>query len=402
VKRGDLGPGLLLAATGIGVGDMVASTIAGAEYGLTLLWALAAGVVIKFVITEGLARWQLVTGTTLLQGWCDTLPGAAVIAFFLYFTIWSYFVSSALVAASALVPAAVVPSVPLPVWGVAHALAAFVMVLAGRYDRFLAIIKAFIALQFAAVLSAALLIALSSGADWSGFTAREPFSAAATLSLIGGVGGTVTLLSYGYWMREAGWAGRGRLTSARRDLTVSFGLVFAFCLAMTFLSTQVNWTGHVLDEGPRLCLLLADRIGQEIGPVGRNVFLLGFWGAAFSSVLGVWHGVPFLFDDWFHVWRRRAPAGQQGRAYRLWAAYLTIASISALVIGRPVWVVFAYTVVGSFFFPLVIGTLLWLNRSPRMRKDAPAGALVTGVLVAALVLYVWLALGGLGLWLDAS
>ena len=40
-----LGPGLLLAATGIGVGDMVSTTIAGAEYGLTLVWALAAGVV---------------------------------------------------------------------------------------------------------------------------------------------------------------------------------------------------------------------------------------------------------------------------------------------------------------------------------------------------------------------
>src|SRR6185436_7317216 len=40
VKFSDFGPGLLLAATGIGVGDMVSSTIAGAEYGLTLVWAL--------------------------------------------------------------------------------------------------------------------------------------------------------------------------------------------------------------------------------------------------------------------------------------------------------------------------------------------------------------------------
>ena len=63
MKLSDIGPGLLLAATGIGVGDMVSSTIAGAEYGLTLVWALAAGVVLKFAITEGAARWQLGTGT---------------------------------------------------------------------------------------------------------------------------------------------------------------------------------------------------------------------------------------------------------------------------------------------------------------------------------------------------
>jgi Mn2+/Fe2+ NRAMP family transporter len=391
VKRLELGPGLLLAATGIGVGDMVASTIAGAEYGLTLLWALAAGVVIKFAITEGLARWQLVTGTTLLEGWREKLPSAALVAFLAYFTVWSFFVSSALVAASALVPAAIMPSVPLPAWGALHAVAAFVMVYVGRYDRFLAIIKVFIVLKFGAVVASALLIALWSGADWTGFSARTPFSSTSALSFIGGVGGTVTLLSYGYWIREAGWSGRGRVGTARVDLFVSFALVFIFCLAMTFISTQVDWTGHVLDEGPRLCLLLADRIGQEIGPVGRNVFLLGFWGAAFSSVLGVWHGVPFLFDDWIHTWRRQPSGGQKGVPYRLWAAYLTLGSIAALTIGRPIWIVFAYTIVGSFFFPFVIATLLWLNGSGRVRAEAPSGVVITGVLVAALLLYVFLA-----------
>ena len=312
MKLSDLGPGLLLAATGIGVGDMVSSTIAGAEYGLTLVWALAAGVVLKFAITEGAARWQLGTGTTLIEGWRNHLPRAAIAAFFVYFIIWSYFVSSALVAASALVPAAIVPSVPLPVWGVIHAVGAFVMVWFGRYDRFLSIVKWFIGLKFGAIIASALLIVLWSGADWSGAGAKSEFSTAYTLSLIGGVGGTVTLLSYGYWMREAGWAGSERLASARADLTVSFTLVFVFCISMIFLATQIDWTGQILDEGPRLCLLLADRIGQEIGPVGRAVFLLGFWGAAFSSVLGVYHGVPFLFDDMLHLWRRTAG----GRAAR--------------------------------------------------------------------------------------
>ena len=117
MKLSDIGPGLLLAATGIGVGDMVSSTIAGAEYGLTLVWGLAAGVVLKFAITEGAARWQLGTGDTLIEAWRDHLPRAVVLAFFIYFIVWSYFVSSALVAASAMVPAAIIPSVPMAVWG---------------------------------------------------------------------------------------------------------------------------------------------------------------------------------------------------------------------------------------------------------------------------------------------
>jgi Mn2+/Fe2+ NRAMP family transporter len=236
-----------------------------------------------------------------------------------------------------------------------------------------------------------LLIVFWSGADWSHAGARQEFSTAYTLSLIGGVGGTVTLLSYAYWMREAGWSGPGRLPTARADLSVSFALVLVFCLSMIFLATQIDWTGQILDEGPRLCLLLADRIGAEIGPIGRTVFLIGFWGAAFSSVLGVFHGVPFLFDDMFRLWRGSERAGQQGTPYRVWAGYLTLASISALVIGRPVWLVFAYTVVGSLFFPFVIATLLWLNNSRHTPQPTRNGVLVNVVLGAALLLYVFLA-----------
>jgi Mn2+/Fe2+ NRAMP family transporter len=390
-RLADLGPGLLLAAAGIGVGDMVSSIIAGAEYGLVLVWALAAGVLVKFAITEGAARWQLATDRTLVEGWRDHLPAPVLMGFFVYFVVWSYMVASALVSASALVPAAVMPSVPVQAWGVLHAAAAFVMVYVGRYEQFLAVIKWFIAFKVTAVIATVLLIIVRSGADWSTLGARSELSVGYVLSLIGGIGGTVTLLSYGYWMREEGWSGPRRLNTARVDLMVSFGLAFVFALAMMFLSTQITWAGAVLDEGPRLCLLLADRIGAEIGPVGRTVFLVGFWGAAFSAVLGVWHGVPFLFDDFVHLWRRQAPGGQQGTAYRSWAAYLTLASISALVFGRPVRIVFAYTIVGSLFFPFVICTLLWLNNSKQVQAGLRNRATANVVLASSLVLFGYLA-----------
>jgi Mn2+/Fe2+ NRAMP family transporter len=394
VKLSDLGPGLLLAATGVGVGDMVASTIAGAEHGLALLWAMAAGVVVKLAITEGAARWQLSTGATLVEGWHDHLPRIVLTLFGVYFLIWSYFVSSALVAASALVPAAIFPSIPLAAWGAMHAAAAFVAVFVGRYERFLSAIKVLVAFKFVTVLSAALIILVRADGSWS-VGARAPFSIADTLSLIGGVGGTVTLLSYGYWMREARWTGQARVAAARLDLGVSFALVLMFCASMMLIAANVNWQGHVLEEGPRLCLLLADRIGEEIGAFGRTLFLAGFWGTAFTSVLGVWHGVPFLFDDLLRLWRRQPARGQQGRPYRLWLSYLALAALSALVFGRPVWVVYAYTVVGSLFFPFVISTLLYLNNASRISATMANGRLANGVLGAALLLYVALAVQAL-------
>ena len=230
-RLADLGPGLLLAAAGIGVGDMVSSIIAGAEYGLTLIWALAAGVLVKYAITEGAARWQLATDRTLVEGWRDNLPAPVLIGFFIYFVVWSYMVASALVSASALVPAAVFPSVSIQTWGILHATVAFAMVYFGRYEQFLAVVKWFIAFKVLAVIATVLLIIVRSGADWSMVGARSDLEVGYVLSLIGGIGGTVTLLSYGYWMREEGWSGPRRMNTARIDLLFSFGLAFVFGLA---------------------------------------------------------------------------------------------------------------------------------------------------------------------------
>ena len=78
------GPGLIVAATGIGSGDVVSATVAGGRYGLVLLWAIAVGAFFKFVLNEGIARWQLATGLTALEGWAEHLPGWVKAYFGLY------------------------------------------------------------------------------------------------------------------------------------------------------------------------------------------------------------------------------------------------------------------------------------------------------------------------------
>ena len=58
----NIGPGLVVAATGLGAGDIVAAAVAGAQYGTTLGWVALAGALLKFCLNEGIGRWQLVTG----------------------------------------------------------------------------------------------------------------------------------------------------------------------------------------------------------------------------------------------------------------------------------------------------------------------------------------------------
>ena len=64
-----IGPAILLTATSVGAGDILTGSLAGAQAGMAVLWAVPAGVLLKWTLTEGIARWQMATGTTLLEGW---------------------------------------------------------------------------------------------------------------------------------------------------------------------------------------------------------------------------------------------------------------------------------------------------------------------------------------------
>lgn len=64
-----IGPGLVVAATGVGSADMVATLVAGSNYGYMLLWAVVLGVILKIVLVEGAGRYTVATGKTIFQGW---------------------------------------------------------------------------------------------------------------------------------------------------------------------------------------------------------------------------------------------------------------------------------------------------------------------------------------------
>ncbi len=94
-----IGPGMLVAATGVGAGDLATAGFAGSKLGLAILWAVPLGAFLKFVLNEGLARWQLVTGQTLLEGAMVHFGWPLKILFLLYFLPWSFFTGAALISA---------------------------------------------------------------------------------------------------------------------------------------------------------------------------------------------------------------------------------------------------------------------------------------------------------------
>lgn len=390
-----------MAATGIGAGDMVAASLAGAQFGTTVLWATLAGALLKYFLNEGIARWQLATGTTLLEGWGLHLHRVALYGFLAYLLLWTFMVAAAMMAACGLAGHALVPQLSVGAWGAVHSIAALALVWAGRYNLFERMMKFFIALMFVTVVVSAILARPDLSLLSEGLLhPRVPEdSGAFLLGVIGGVGGSVTVLSYSYWMREAGREGVEHHGDARLDLGAAYLLTGLFAAAMVIIAAEVRAEAI---SGNEMVLNLAERIGELSGSAGRLIFLAGFWGAVFTSMFGVWQGVPYLFADVMRV--MGAGSGNVQRAslsvsldttsmaYRGYLLFIAIPPMVLLLADRPVWVVLIYTVSGAMFMPFLAATLLYLNNQAKWVAGLRNGWITNAGLAAALVLFAYLCL----------
>lgn len=116
-------------------------------------------------------------------------------------------------------------------------------------------------------------------------------------------------------------------------------------------------------------------------------------GAVFSSLLGVWQGIPYLFADFLSIrkqTRREAEPRSELTHTKSYVAYL----IAMAIVPLPLLSVsvkevqLAYTVLGSLFMPLLAMTLLMMNnRIEWVGRDFRNGLLTNTVLVATLVFF---------------
>ena len=390
-----MGPGIAVAATGVGAGDMISATNAGAKFGTVLLWAIVYGAVLKFALNEGVGRWQLATGTTLLEGWVERLGRPIQYFFLFYLLIWSFLVGGGLLSASGLAGHTVFPSMSVAQWGIIHALVACVLVWMGRFGFFLKVMKALIGVMFVCFLISAWALRPDLGDVVRGIAlpSAPSGSVVAVLSVLGGVGGSLSVMCYGYWIREAGRNGSEWVKGIRIDLGGAYILTGFFGVSVLILGAQIR-----PDEvGIDIVLGMADRLEAALGPFGRWSLYLGFWAAVVTSVLGVWQGIPYLFADFMALFKRvsKEDRGAMVRTdspyYRGFLLFLTFPTMTLLLFDRPVSVVIVYTVVGALFMPFLAGTLLYMNSRREWVGNLKTGWLLNGLLALALILFLYLA-----------
>jgi Mn2+/Fe2+ NRAMP family transporter len=411
-KVKQVGPGLLAAATGVGAGDLVATMIAGAEYGTMLLWAAVLGTILKLGLAEGVGRWHLASGSTLLDGW-RRLGYWATVFFGGYIIIWGFVYGATAMSAVGLPLNALFGGLSVRYWAMIAGLVGLALVWLQRYHIFEKFMTVLVLIKFVSVVSVAVLVGPNLGELFTGLLPRLPEgSVVNVLGLIGGVGGTITMAAYGYWMIAKGWKGTGWLSMMRLDNTVGYVMTGIFVISMLVVGAEML-RGQDLTASDSGLLTLGTALGETYGDWARILFLVGFLAVTSSSLLGVWNGVSLLFTDWTRTIRMPhgakaeigvgtafeaapgktatgyvASVAERSLPFRGYLLWLTIPPMALLMFDKPFGLTLVYGVLGAAFMPFLGITLMLLLNSKRVAADGRSGWLSNLLLTAASALFV--------------
>ena len=335
------GPGLLWAASAIGVSHLVQSTRAGAVAGFGLASVILLAVILKYPFFEYGPRFAAATGTSLIEGYARVGRWA----------LWLYLVITLLTAG--VIQSAVVMFTAVLVnfafgldWSVA-VIGALVMVGCGL----LLWLGRFPALDWS-IKIILLLLAISTVFAATVSLPRADFStlAQSPFSLVGGVVPFAFLLALVGWMPTAidvaAWSSLWTLAKseasgqrvsveiARQDFLV--GYLGTTALAFTFLVLGVGvmyGSGETFAEaGPTFSTQLVDLYSETLGAWTRPVVLVAVVTTMLSTSLTVMDGAPRALERTLHVLRHGVdrPAPSAGPVY--WWALIVLTVLTAVVL----------------------------------------------------------------------
>lgn len=324
---GRLGPGLLFAATAVGVSHLVQSTRAGAEFGLTLLVLILFACAIKYPAFRFGAEYAALTGRTVLSGY--ERQGRWLLALILLATF---------IEGVGVVPAVTLVTVGLGmnllgtqvdaiIATVATVFVASIVLLVGRYRVLENITRVFVALF-------AILTVLATVAAIAGINPGQPLAAPFefnesnlffSVSVAGwmpiGLGGSIFLSA---WViaraRTSGQPVTPRV--ALFDFHVGFvtSLVLAICFlimgTVVLLGREVEMAGSSAVFAARFVGIFTEVIGQwtelVVGVAAITVML--------STVLAVVDGFPRVYANAVTKLAKGAGVPSEERLYQgfLW------------------------------------------------------------------------------------
>jgi Mn2+/Fe2+ NRAMP family transporter len=400
------GPGLVFVLGSVGPRDLITNAMAGATYGYSLIWLIAAALIARFVILDTTARYVVVTGESLLQG-CGRRSRTVVVSWFVLSILKrhvSTLVDFTLLGTSAHFVFPLPTRHSIAIWSLVSWVAGFTLMYWGRYRVVEKISRplAFVlggSLAAVAILSRPNLAELAKGAFSPAIPSKDgAFSSAIVLmALLSAATGSFSNLKYSAYVHEKGWRKLSFLGRQRTDLMLSmFGLFIALSMVQIAAAGALRPRGIEVGRLEDLIPIFATVLG------GSAQVLLGatLWAVVFSSYVDNGTAYGIMISDVYHRFIRPSAAIPQHTlgdspsglpAYRWLVVYIFLSPLYVLLTDwSPLFLVIVKSALSAVTLPVIIAMVIRMTSDRRIMGDLANGWLRNAFLVFTLLsaLYV--------------
>ncbi len=412
-----IGPGLILAGSIVGSGELIATTVLGAENGYTLLWLILVSCVVKTVVQNELGRYSIGTGETTLEAF-NRIPGPRarvswVVWLWLVMVILTQMQTGAMLGGISEILHHMAPLVPITGWVWVVSAGTVGLLLFGRYtfvERFaLGLVVSFSALT---VSCAVLLIKRPEYFSWPGLLEGLSFqppssgfvTAVATFGITG-VGAT-ELVMYPYWCIEKGYArfaGRLEDSSAWRTRALGWIRVMGFdvvnsMLIYTFATVAFYLLGAgilhgmgIVPRGAEMVHMLSAMYTETLGPWSLVPFLMGAFAVLYSTIFAGVAATCRLSADFIGLLGLydRSDYATRLKVTRVFVVILLVVpSLYYMLVREPVLMVKIGGVAQAVMLPIIGFCAIYLRYIHLPRVIAPRGWITLGLWVCTLLMTV--------------
>lgn len=422
-----LGPGLIISANVVGSGELIATTLLGADVGFALLWFIIFSCFIKVFVQVELGRYAISEGVSSLDA-LDSLPGPRVIVSWcvlLWTVMWigTLFQLSGMLGTVSQVFDLLFRTDPArwthALWAVLTAAVVAILLVVGRYrliERFSIVMVVLFSFTTLAAVVALQGTAWRVTADHigRGLAFGLPADTAIAFAAFGITGvGAAELIYYPIWCLEKGyarsvgprddspeWIGRARawMRVMQVDAWASMVVYTVVTIAFYVLGAAVLHGSGAEVTDANLVEQLSRMYTETFGTVGLWVFLGGAFMVLFSTIFVSTGANARLFADASRLYRLlRFPSEE----YRQWVIKFTCIGIAVFLCvvylgtGQPVTLVLIGGFAQALMLPFLGYAALYF-RYRRVHPELRPGTAWSALTIASFLSFV--VVGGWQVW----
>ncbi len=398
-----LGPGLILSAAVVGSGELIATTVLGAETGFTLLWVILLSCFTKVAVQVQYGRHVIAHGIPSFQAW-DRTNGPKIggrhwsVYAGVLFMLSAFVGAGGIMAGAAQVFMYALPGLKFELCAVAIALLMGLLVFNGKYGQVEKIATALNCVFVASILYcnlAALRTRYAFGfADLlGGLRFHLPPEGLTLMVAVFGITGVGAgeIVMYPYWCLEKGysaWTGpsdgspewlaraRGWIRVMQFDALLSLAVYTVATCGFYFLGASVLRPQGSIADGTQLVLQLSGIFTNVLGQGSQAVFMTCAFTVLFSTLFSNTAGFSRLWTDMLGV-LRIVDIDDEGTRLRTIAilawALPAIWCGTCLLVQKPLYLVTFMGISNSLFLLMVAWQALVFRYRQTDRRLAPSG-----------------------------